>query len=281
MILARIGIAAMQANRTYRRVRQYAPPVMRGAWNHTYSVDEYARESRVIGDARRVNREARASHLRASAAMRGTVRAWDAPAESPKPRTRHARLTRDSRRLIRYMRDTVAREYVAASLAREAGTVNRDRVKWNVANGTRAQRARAKYLASLTSEQRTMLDALRAMPIESVDTIAESHARGYDSEPARGITSAREARVNERGAGKRKYGRMSGHASRVTLRDAHASTSTENGDSLLLPSARWKRSATRVTRYSRPSNTQNCSMPYALTPRAQPCACSTQGRTDA
>ena len=235
MILARIAVAAMHDTRRtarsshlWRKARRMTyVPLSRPTWNHTWSVDSFARESRVIGDARRVTREAHASHLRASAAMRGTVRAWDAPASAPKPRRGHERLTWDSRRLIRYMRDTVAREYVAASLAREAGIVNRDRVKWNAANGNRAQRARAKYLASLTPDQRTMLDALRAMPIESVDTIAESHARGYDSEPARGITSAREARVNERGAGKASYKRMSGHAARVTLRDTIAPTSTD------------------------------------------------------
>jgi len=102
--------------------------------------------------------------------------------------------------------------------ARENGTLGNHTQR----NLTRAERARQRYLASLTDAERAALDALTpedaAALTEAYDT-AQAALTGYDPQPWRGMVPAREARVSPRGAdapGQR------GTASRVSVRDAHA-----------------------------------------------------------
>jgi len=239
-----------RAARAWRRAHVRITPPVRLTWR-VMTLDAFEREARSHADARRIARAARAASLRtyttyATCDTCGAPHSvgdtcdhagW-VPVSRPKPLSRHA-AAREARALIRMMRDTTRRER-DAQVSRRTDAMREVRDAHVTGLRSRGDRARARYLASLTPEQRTMLDALRTMPIESVDALAERHTprHSYATDAPRGVTSAREARVTARGAtgDPAHAARVKGHAARVTTRDAHAATASDE----------WRLAATTV-----------------------------------
>jgi len=194
----------------------------------------------------------------------GEWEAWEARAARAAHTRREASASRSERlrrrvRLITRVRRTTAHtaserltytsryglrclisERVAARIAEQdalraeqdaSGDEYRDRrgsgTRLHAALSSRADRARARYLASLSDAERAALESLtpdEAQTITEAYDAAQAELSGYDASPWRGMVAARETRVSPRGAseqGKR------GTASRVSIRDAHAATASD------------------------------------------------------
>lgn len=175
--------------------------------------------------------------LRRTAARHARNVAWvNRPLHTAQPATAaHSgsqRLTAVERAGLRLLIDARNRERVAAEDAaaarKAAARAGTHSARYDAAQATRADRKKARYLASLTDEQRAYLAALTPEVITEAAAILPEPT-GYDAQPYRGMVNAREARVSPRGAAPFADTKRSprGIAQRVSIRDAHAATQSD------------------------------------------------------